>query len=90
MKEAALVFAGFMMGWGAEGTWRWIRQADHRKPKQWFRRTPASEAPGSAGPLPVGPQPGPRPIVGQRPSEGAHRAKQSRARFVQRSYRSKK
>lgn len=94
-----IIVAGVMMGWSLEGVlWRLrptidrvvVKLAGHagrlwrKRPPQWFRR----QTPSDARPAPVPAQHTiPRPIRGQRPSEGAHRARQRKARFGSRSFR---
>ena len=60
---------------------RWLWRTRKRKPQQWFRRRQTPPA------LPPRPQPTPRPIVGQRPSEPAARPRQREARRGSRSRR---
>lgn len=104
MRDLGLVLGGMLLGWGAEGTWWrvkplvdrglvWLARVlgklwrkSRRDPSQWFRRSDAAVVRPT---LPPTAQPGPRPVVGQRASEGAHRATQRRVRFAGRSYRSR-
>lgn len=102
MKDFILVVASFGMGWACEqAVWAvrpridralirvsaWLGRVWRRRPQQWFTRSdPAAVAPT----LPPRPQPGPRPVVGQRSTGGSHRAKQRQARFGGKSFRSRR
>lgn len=80
-RDLALVASGVGMGAGltAAAQMAWAQFSEWRKGRdQWFRKQKGSNAPGPA----PAPQPTLRPIKGQRVPAGAHRPKQSTARFA--------
>jgi len=92
IRDTLLVLGGFGMGWAfdnvrpvlARSMRGWAKWFGKPAKGQWFSRSDAASVTPT---LPPRPQPTFRPVRGQRPSEGAHRAKVSQARFATRTFR---